>query len=74
MFYEGLGVLVKERFVDIRYVALLMTGLTLQFWEKIRPAILEAREVEQSPRILSEFEYLYEELMKYIEKHPELKT
>jgi len=28
MFYEGLGVLVKESYVSIRLVALLITGLT----------------------------------------------
>jgi len=28
MFFEGLGVLVKEGYIDIKLVALLMTGLT----------------------------------------------
>lgn len=73
-FYEGLGVLVKEKFVDIRLVALLMTIMTRTWWEKYKPIIEEMRRGMGWPRYLSESEYLYNELMKYIEEHPELKT
>jgi hypothetical protein len=74
MFYEGLGVLVKENYIPIRLIALLMTGMTVRYWEKYIPIIDEARERMNYPRMLSEAEYLYYELMKYIEEHPELKT
>jgi hypothetical protein len=73
-FYEGLGVLVKERLIDIRLVALLMTIMTRTWWEKYKPIIEDARKQLDYPRYLSESEYLYNELMKYLEKHPELKT
>jgi hypothetical protein len=73
-FYEGLGVLVKENYVDIRLVALLMTIMTRTWWEKYKPIIEEGRRQSGYPRWLSESEYLYNELMKYIDKHPELKT
>ena len=73
-FYEGLGSLVKEGFLDIRWVALLMAGSTRQNWEKIEPVIDEMRLVKNYPRLASEMEYLYIELMKYIEEHPELAT
>ena len=73
-FYEGLGVLVKANFVDIKLVALLMTIMTRTWWEKYKPIIEDARKQMGYPRYLSESEYLYNELMKYIEKHPELKT
>ena len=73
-FYEGLGVLVKANFIDIRLVALLMTIMTRTWWEKYKPIIEEARKQMGFPRYLSESEYLYNELVKYLEKHPELKT
>ena len=73
-FYEGLGVLVKEGLAPIRYVALLMAGITRRLWEKLGLVITEIREYNNQPRIASEWEYLYNELMKYIEEHPELAT
>ena len=73
-FYEGLGALVKEGFLDIRWVALLMAGTTRHNWEKIEPVIEEIRKGMNYPRFASEMEYLYKELMKYMEKHPELAT
>ena len=75
MFYEGLGVLVKEGYVSIRLVALLITGMTRQWWERIYQSwIEEGREKSKFRRWMSEAEYLYNELMKYIEEHPELQT
>ena len=75
MFYEGLGVLVKEGYVSIRLVALLITGLTRQWWERIYKSWIEdGREKHNFTRWMSEAEYLYDELMKYIEENPELKT
>ena len=75
MFYEGLGVLVKEGYVSIRLVALLVTGLTRNWWESIYKSwIEEGREKMNFRRWMSEAEYLYDELMEYIEVHPELKT
>ncbi len=74
-FYEGVGVLVKEGYVSIRLVALLMTGMTKFWWEGLyKFSIVEGRKLMNSPRWNSEAEYLYDELMKYIEEHPELKN
>ncbi len=73
-FYEGLGVFVKEGLVDIRMIALTMTYMTKSYWEKLASIVYEGRKRMNYPRMLSEFEYLYDELMKYIEEHPELKT
>jgi hypothetical protein len=73
-YYEGVGVLVREELLDIRWVALLICGMTRMFWEKIEPAIEEVRRAMGMPRWMSETEYLYDELMRYLEKHPELKT
>jgi hypothetical protein len=70
--YEGLGVLVKENLLDIRVVALLLTGLVIEFWDKFMPIIDETRELLGLPRFLSENEYLYIELMKFRSEHPEI--
>lgn len=40
-YYEGVGVLVREGLLDIRWVALLICGMTRMFWEKMKPAIEE---------------------------------
>ncbi len=72
--YEGLGVLVKENLLDMRVVALLVTGLVIQFWDKFIPVIDEVREALEWPRFYIEAEYLYDQLMKYIEEHPEIQT
>jgi len=70
-FYEGVGVLVKEGLIDIRLVALLMTGTTTLFWRKMEPFIDEIRR-RAYPRAYIETEYLYNALMDYIKEHPEI--
>ena len=74
MYFEGLGVLVKEGFLPIRLVALLLTGMTRSFWEKLKPLNEEIRVKAGYVRWMSETEYLYDELIKYIGEHPELAT
>ncbi len=74
MYWERLGVLVKEGFLPIRLVALLLTGGTRSFWEKLMPIKDEARTKLGYVRWMSETEYLYDELLKYIREHPELAT
>jgi len=73
-YFEGLGVLVREGLLDIRWIALLICGMTRTYWEKIETHIVEMRKAIGQRRLGSETEYLYNELMKYLEKHPELKT
>jgi hypothetical protein len=71
-FYEGVGVFVREGFLDIRFVALLMTGNVRNFWERTQPIKDEMRTEYNWPRLLIETEYLHNELMKYHKEHPEL--
>ena len=73
-FYEGIGVMVREGYIPVRLVALQWGGTTRRFWEKMEPFMSDVREVQEFPRAWAETEYLYNELMKYIEEHPELKT
>jgi len=73
-FFEGLGVLVKEKLLDIRLIALTMAGDTRQFWEQYKSIVGDWRREWKHPRLMSETEYLYDELMRYMDAHPELKT
>jgi hypothetical protein len=73
-FYEGVGVLVLENLVDIRLIYLLMGSSIKGFWEKVEPIVEEARESWYYPKFVINIEYLYNELMKYIEEHPEFET
>ena len=72
-FYEGLSVLVREGLLDIRLVALTIAGNTKQVWEKFIPIIDGIRD-GWYPRVFDGTEYLYYELIKYMDEHPELKT
>ena len=74
MYFEGLGVLVKEGFLPIRLVALLLTGMTRAFWEKLMPINADIKVKAGYVRWMSETEYLYDELIKYIGEYPELVT
>jgi hypothetical protein len=73
-FFENAGVLVRRDLLDIDMVATGFAGITRRYWEKMKPVILEQRISWDQPRLASEFEYLYERLMKYMEEHPEYKT
>ena len=73
-FYEGIGVMVREGYIPVRLVALQWGGTTRRFWEKMEPFMSDVREAQEFPRAWAETEYLYNELMKYIEEHPELKA
>ena len=74
MFYEGLGTLVKTKKLPIHDIYLLMGGLTILIWEKFIPILGLMRENASYPRLASETEYLYYELVKHREQHPELAT
>jgi len=73
-FFEGLGVLVREEKLNIRWVALLMSAPTRQLWEVHAPIIDQIRELINVKRGMSEWEYLYNELMRYLQEHPELES
>jgi hypothetical protein len=73
-YHEGMGVLVRFGLLDIKYIAYLASWPTRMYWEKYKPIIGDIRRLLNAPRADSESEYLYNELMKYLENHPELKT
>jgi hypothetical protein len=71
MFYEGLGTLVKTKKFPIRDIYLLMGGITISIWGKFIPILDEIREKADYPRLASETEYLYYELVKYRDTYQE---
>jgi hypothetical protein len=70
---EDLGGFVRGGFLGISIIAITTSGITKMTWEKLAPHIDELREKGNNIRWGSEIEYLYVELMKYHEEHPELK-
>ena len=68
---EGIGVLVRENYLDIKIVAGLMGGVVKSDWEKIREHTYRIREITKFPRSWIEWEYLYNALMRYAEENPE---
>lgn len=74
-YFEGIGVLVYRKFIDVSLVDDMMSSLLFSFWEKYEPIIKKNRERLKTPQILEWTEYLYIEVRKVAERqHPELKT
>ena len=64
MFFEGIGILLKRRLIDIELVDDMFTSPIKWTWEKMKDMTLEARKVRNQPEILEWFEYLYNEMKK----------
>jgi len=69
VFFEGLGVLVREGLIDVRLVSLFLYGEVKLFWEKWGPFLREQRVVENYPRAWIEGEFLYDRVMDYGRSH-----
>jgi hypothetical protein len=74
IYFEGIGTMVKEGFIDIHQVATLIGGGAVRFWSMFDPIKEDIRRYRNYPRWASETEYLYNELLKYQETHPDFKT
>ena len=61
------------RDLTLAFVALQTLSITARAWEKMEPVMDEYRICTRA-RMVSESEYLYNELMRYLEEHPVLKT
>jgi hypothetical protein len=72
LFFEGLGILVKRKLINMDMVDDLASTDIICIWERHRPAIEGAREYLRRPQIYEYFEYLYDEMKKReqrMEKH-----
>lgn len=61
-FYEGIGVLVKRKIIDLELVYDLMASLILTSWESMKPIILRMRENADDESQYQGFEYVYERI------------
>jgi hypothetical protein len=68
MFFEGIGILLKRKLIDIELVDDMFTTPIKWTWEKIKEQTLETRRVRNQPEILEWFEYLYNEMKKREQK------
>ncbi len=71
-YFDGIGVLVKRGHVDISMVNDLIGNSIIWVWEKFGPMFIETRARNSNPYILTDFEYIYNEIIKYREGHPEI--
>ena len=64
VFFNGVGVLLHRRLIDINLVDDLFHSVVLRTWEKAKPSIEAARRHFKYPQIFQWFEYLYNEMQK----------
>ena len=63
VFYEGIGVLLYMKLIDIDLTSRLFRNAVAYTWEKMKP-IIEGYRREGHPQLLAEYEYLYNEMKK----------
>jgi hypothetical protein len=73
-FFEGIGFLVKRDLVDISMVHNLLGISVVHTWEKIGPVFIDARVRVNEPYLYLDFEYLYNEILKYRKSLTEIPT
>jgi hypothetical protein len=62
MLFEGMGLLVHRKFVDIGVVDDLISGPVKGTWEKMNPVIEGYRKHHNQPQFCEWFEFLYNEM------------
>ena len=67
-FYEGVGVLLHRKLIDIDLVDDLFSTPIIQIWEKMEHFVQEGRKRWKRPQIWEWFEYLYNEMKKREQK------
>jgi len=67
-YFEGVGVLVKRKLIDIDLVDDLLSTEIRWLWEKIEPIAKEYRAQYNRPQLWEYFEYFYKEMRKRDEK------
>ena len=68
LFFEGVGVLLHKKLVDISMVDDLFTGPIKMTWEKMKPIIEGHRRRKEYPQFYEWLEYLYNEMKKREQK------
>ena len=65
LFFEGIGILLKRKLIDVELVDDMFTTPIKWTWEKMKNMTLEIRKVRNQPEILEWFEYLYNEMQRF---------
>ncbi len=68
IFFEGIGILLRRKLIDVELVDDMFTSPIKLTWEKVKDVTLEARRVRNQPEIFEWFEYLYDEMKKREQK------
>jgi len=63
LFFNGIGILLIEKFVDVEMVVKLFHVSTKTTWEKVKP-LVEGGRKQTNPLLFDDFEYLYNEMKK----------
>ena len=64
-FFDQVGILLHRGLIDFDLVDALLGNSVRQLWEKVEPAIAEARRRSEDPRLYEHFEFLYEKMAKH---------
>ena len=64
IFFEGVGVLLKRKLIDIALIDDLFTGPIKMTWEKGKHIVEDAKKQLNQPQWAEWFEYLYNEMQK----------
>ena len=70
-FFEGLGMLVKRGLIDPVFVADSIGGHVVNYWNKFGPVVEEGRRRSGNKMSQENLEYLYNEILRIYEQHPE---
>jgi len=63
VFFNGIGILLYMKLIDINLVARLFPTAPIYTWEKMKP-LVEGWRKEKGPHLYAEYEYLYNEVKK----------
>ena len=64
-FFEGVGVLVRRGLIDLSLVDDLLGNMILMTWERMGPFEKESRIRLDNPDMWNDFEYVYDEIIKF---------
>ena len=67
-FFEGIGVLLQKKLIDINLVDALFSEPLKHMYERMKPIIEGNKEQFHEPRVFEYFEYLYNEMKKREQK------
>ena len=71
-FFEGVGVLLKQRLIDIEIVDDLLSVAIRSYWRKYQPVVNGTRKLLNEPKVMADSEYLYMQIMKRYSEAPDV--